>query len=150
MIVHAIHSIRRPRSLWTVIGGREVVPVPRHLLNRLGQRAVEGGARPLGQAAQALGELGFRHCVIDGPGAIQDLAAQCSPAALGEFEDGVQEAEHQSELRERAGATRPAWPGNPSVHTERDVIVGKDRGGFGLKLAVGVPASSRCGSARPH
>jgi len=81
VIVRAIDRVGRPRGLRTVIGGREVFPMTRHLGNRLGQRPVEGGARPLGQPPQALGELGFRHGVIDRPGAIKDLVDMLPRAA---------------------------------------------------------------------
>ena len=149
LVVHAIHRVGRAGGLRTVIGEHELGPVARHLCNRLGHRPVEGGARPLRQTPQALGELRFRHGVIDGPGALEDLVAQCPPAPLGEFEDGVQEAEYQDELGHEPtpGVARSLEP----ICTHRPhSIGGKDRSGFSNKLPVGALSSSHCRSARPH
>jgi hypothetical protein len=137
MVVDAIHSIRRTRRLWAVIGGGEVGPVARHLGNRLGHRPVEGGARPLCQAAQALGELRFRHGVIDAPGSIEDLATERSAAAFSQLNDGVQETEHQGKEGKELVPRIPRCLKPVRAHGARRVCR-EDRRGFGLKLAVGV------------
>ena len=137
LVVHASHRVGRAGGLRTVIGAQELGPVARHFRHRLGHRPVEGGARPLPQTAQALGELRFRHGLIDEPGALEYLVAPCPPAPLGEFADGVQEAEYQDELRHEPppGLAR----GLELVRTHRThSIGGKDRSGFGNKLPVGV------------
>ena len=125
MVVHAIHSIGRARGLGTVIGGGEVVPMPRRLSNRLGQRSVKGGPCPVSEPPQALSELGFGRSVIDRPGSIKNLAAQGAAAALGEFEDGVQEAKDQGEPRKELAPRVPRRRKPVRAHRARRVRRGR-------------------------
>lgn len=84
-----------------------------------------------------MGELRFRHGVIDGPGSLEYLVPQWPPAPLGECADGGQEAEHQEELRHEPtpGGARGLEP----LRTHRThSLRGKDRSGGGNKLTVGV------------
>src|SRR5713226_3500264 len=98
MIVQAIDRIGRARRLQARLGGRTVISAVTDLADHLGHRAGKRGPGPRGQAPKPLRELPCSCCLLPAPSPIEDLAAQGTPAAFLELEEGVQEAEHQREL----------------------------------------------------
>ena len=113
MIMDSINSILSPRSVRTVIRGREVSP-DGEPSSRPSEPAYPSreDARPLRQAAQPLRELGFGHSLIDGSRLIQDLAPQGAPAACISLRIACKKQSTRMTCGDRAGAKRHAWLGS--------------------------------------
>src|SRR5262245_4372657 len=87
-----IHSVRCPRTRWTIIGRRELLPPPTPFQYHLCHSSTQRLTCPLCDSSHSLRKTPLGFGLVGIPYARQHLLSQLSPAARSDFEHRMQGA----------------------------------------------------------